>query len=196
MKLAFAARILAAAVASSLVVAAQAATVWDESVSGDLSSNGLAPTPLSFSFGPNTILGTTGDSGQGTDRDYFTFSIGANQSLTAITVLGNTAVSGGFSFMGIQSGPQLTVPPSGAGGTNILIGYAHYADSDIGTSILPIITPGNLGSGTYSVWVQDTNGPASYGFDFVISAVPEPGAPTLLLVGALALAAARRRKRR
>ena len=53
---------------------------------------------------------------------------------------------------------------------------------------------GSLGPGTYSVWIQDGNvGTFSYGFDFRVNTVPEPG--TLGMVsGAFALIAFRSRK--
>src|SRR5262245_15406434 len=77
---------------------AHAAMLWDEGVNGDLSNSGLAPTLLTLSPGSNEIVGTTGDGGQGVDRDYFTFTLAPGQSLTSIRLLGNTFVSGSFSF--------------------------------------------------------------------------------------------------
>ena len=156
--------------------------VWDESANGDLSNSGLTPTSLTLSPGSNQILGSTGDGGQGVDRDYFTFTLSQGQALTSIRLLGNTFVSGSFSFIGIQAGPQLTVLPSGAGG-NLLLGWTHYAMGDIGTDLLPVIAPsGALSAGTYSVWVQDTGGPATYGFDLGVTPAPVPLPPSLLLI--------------
>ncbi len=165
---------------------ADAAMLWDESIDGDLSNDGLAPTSLTLNSGSNQILGSTGDGGQGVDRDYFGFTLPQGQALTSIRLLGNTFVSGSFSFIGIQTGPQVTVSPSGAGG-NLLLGWTHYSMGDIGFDILPNITPaGALSPGTYSLWVQDTGGPATYGFDFgVTSVVPLP--PSILLMASTLL---------
>ena len=156
---------------------ANAAMVWDESVNGDLSNNGLAPTSLTLNVGSNQIVGSTGSG----DLDYFNFTLSAGQTLTSIRLLNNTLVSGQFSFLGMQAGPQVTVSPSGAG-SQALLGWTHYATGDAGLDLLPRITAsGVLPAGTYSVWVQDTGGPADYGFDFgVTSVVPLP--PSLLLL--------------
>src|SRR5882724_1688564 len=106
-----------AAVLASVAVAggAHAATIWDEASNGDLSNDGLSPTPLVMSVGSNRVLGTTGNSGQGTDRDYFKFTVPVGAKLTSIVLLPNTAISGSVSFIGIQAGPQLTVTPTGGG---------------------------------------------------------------------------------
>ena len=72
--------------------------VYDESVDGDLSGSGLAPTAVSLVLGLNTIqgaIGTTGalpSIGDGTfatnggsrDTDFFTFTLSPGQIVTAI----------------------------------------------------------------------------------------------------------------
>ena len=157
---------------------AHAATVWDEASNGDFSNDGLTPTPLVSAVGSNVILGATGNSGQGVDRDYFKFTVPTGAALTSIFLLPNTSVSGSVSFIGVQPGPELTVTPSGVG-VERLLALGHYGSDQIGTDLLPAIEIGStrpLPSGTYSVWVQDTGGPASYGFDFVMRSLP-PAAP-------------------
>ena len=55
--------LLAMAMATAMAMtttAAQAVVVWDESVSGDLSNSGLAPTALALSPGSNVVRGMTG----------------------------------------------------------------------------------------------------------------------------------------
>ena len=178
MKLSIVLECLAIGVLSMGVATAHAATVWDEASNGDLANDGLTPTPLLVAPGSNLVLGLTGAGAQGVDRDYFKFTVPAGSTLTSIRLLGNTAVSGGVSFIAIQRGPQLTVSPEGAGAGQ-LIAQGHYGNDLIGSDLLPFIQLAPLGplqSGTYSVWVQDTGGPASYGFDFVLSAVAAPAA--------------------
>ena len=180
---------------------AQAGIVWNESINGDFSSNGLAPSAVNVAVGTNTILGATGNPGSGVDRDYFKITVPNGSVLSAVNLLSSTTISGGASFMGIQPGPQLTVTPSG-GGVENLIAIGHYSLDQIGTNILPDMiigtNNGTLPSGTYSVWVQELGGPVSYGFDFVITPVAAESladAPipswtyavlTLILIGVMA----------
>lgn len=189
---------LLAAMACCGALTAQAAITWNEDNNGDLSGDRLAPSALSVGLGSNLVLGTTGNDGSGVDRDYFSFIVPDGAVLNAIQVLGNTSVSGGASFFAIEAGPQILTTPTGFGVENLL-GFAHYTNSDIGTDILPLIAVGFRGalpSGQYSVWVQDTGGTASYGFDFQIAAVPESSNVAMLLAGLGLLSFVSRRKSR
>lgn len=184
--------------------AAQAATVWDEATQGDLSGNGLAPTPLALQPGSNLLLGSTGRGSAGVDRDYFVFTLAEGFQLDAVTLLEGSTFLGqqSLSFIGVQAGPQVTVSPTGGSATGLL-GWYHYGPNDPGTDILPLIgfgfgATGFLGplpAGTYAFWIQDTgSGTANYRFDFAVSAVPEPAAAWLLAAGLAALALRRRRR--
>jgi hypothetical protein len=169
--------------------------IWNEGVSGDLSNNGLAPTVLTVSPGANDVYGTTGkDATTGTiDRDYFTFTVPQGLELTAITVLPGTETLGtlGESFIGIESGSQVTVSTAATTAAGLL-GWDHYGAADIGVDILPLMGASDLGStgftgwlpaGTYSFWVQEASvGSVNYGFDFTV-ATPEPATWTMLLTG-------------
>ena len=184
-------------IATALLVAtaasAQAATTWNEASDGDLANSGLAPTPLTFAVGHNTVLGTTGNPGNGVDRDYFRFTVPAGAVLSELWLLPNTSISGGSSFFGIQAGPQLTVTPTG-GGIEAFYGFNHYDNSMVGNNILVAMVGAGkapIPAGTYSVWVQETGGPASYGLDFVITQVPEPATVLSLGFGLLGLACRR-----
>lgn len=182
------------AVGAALALASQArAAGWDESVHGDLSDDGLAPTALIFGAGSNAVIGVTGNDGSGIDRDYARFTVPDGWQLDAITVLPNTAVSGGSSFFAIQSGSQVTAAPNGEGAA-ALLGYAHFGNDAIGQNLLPLILLGGtsaLPSGSYAIWVQETGGLASYGFDFVLSPVPEPASAAMLSAGLLLLSLTR-----
>jgi hypothetical protein len=174
--------------------AAHGDTIYNESVSGDLSNNGLAPTVLTVSPGSNDVYGTTGKSTAGViDRDYFTFTVPQGLELTAITVLPGTQTLGtlGASFIGIESGPEVTVSTAATTATGLL-GWFHYDTGDIGVDILPLMGTSGLGStgftgwlpaGTYSFWVQEASaGTVPYGLEFTV-ATPEPASWTMLLTG-------------
>ena len=170
------------------------ATIYDESTMGDLSNNGLSPTFLNFSPGSNTVRGTTG---QGTivDRDYLTFLVPQGFAVISLIELANTTVGAAVSFIGIEQGNALTVPTNAQTAAG-LVGWTHYGATTTDTDLLPAMSLSSLGSsgfsgplgpGTYSVWIQDGNvGTFSYGFDFRLAAVPEPGTLGMVL-GALAL---------
>ncbi len=51
---------------------AHAGTIYDETVSGDFSNDGLSPTSLAFGLGSNEVFGATGRAiaGGPVDRDY------------------------------------------------------------------------------------------------------------------------------
>ena len=182
--------------------ASQAATVWNESVSGDFSNLGTAPTLLSVGVGPNLIIGTTGRINGVVDRDYFSFTVPAGQQLDTLTVMPGTTALGvsALSFIAIQSGGQVTVNPAG-GSPAGLMGYWHFGENDIGSDILGVMgtSPGASGfitplpAGRYAFWIQDTGtGTASYRLEFGVIAVPEPAAALLLLAGLGAVALKRR----
>jgi hypothetical protein len=183
---------------------AAAATIYDEAVSGDLSGSGLTPTSLSVSAGSNQVFGTTGrDAVTGVDRDYFTISVPSGYQFVSLIELPGTSVVGSLSFLGIQSGSQVTVATNAPDATGLL-GWTHFNAAGINTDLLPAIgvpvagstgfTP-PLGAGAYAFWIQDTGaGSSSYGFDIVIAPVPEPGTAAGVLLGLIALGVARARR--
>ena len=185
-------QLAALALLCSAALSTSAATVWDEDIAGDFSNNGLSPTMVAMGIGSNLIFGTSGNGGAGVDRDYFRFTVPVGTVLASLTLLPETTVSGSASFIAIQAGPQITAAPTGAGAENLL-GYAHYGTDLIGQDLLATQFTGALGSGTYSVWIQDTGGPVNYGLDFAITPVPEPSQWLMTLVGLLGLARLRRR---
>ena len=177
---------------------AHAATAWDEAASGDLSNSGLTPTPLTLVVGANLVSGATGRVSGVVDRDYFSFTLPAGHQLDSLTLLpGSNALGGsGLTFIGVQTGAQMTVSPTGGSATGLL-GWWHYSTNEIGTDILPLIGQGlgaigfvdALPAGSYTFWVQDTGtGVANYRYELSVSAVPEPAGIFLLMAGAMALA--------
>src|SRR5436305_3436274 len=95
------------------------ATIYTESVQGDFSNSGSTPTSLTLELGSNQIFGTTGLGGSGLDRDYFTITIAPNQALTGLMVLPGTT-AGGVSFIGLQAGPQVTLPTNASTAAGLL----------------------------------------------------------------------------
>jgi len=172
------------AMSVGLLSVAQASIVYQESVSGDFSGNGLTPTSISVALGSNQIFGSTGrDTSSIVDRDYLTFTVPVGALWSGLLVLPGTTTIGNLGFIGLQAGNQVTVgtAPANAAG---LLGYRHYNAADINTDILAEIgTAGNsstgftppLGGGTYALWIQETgSGTSNYGFDIVLTAAPEP----------------------
>ena len=175
---------------------AHAAVIYNESVSGDLSNSGLNPTVISVAPGSNQVFGTTGKNPATLiiDRDYFTFTVPNGLSLTAVTVLPGTKNLGphGDSFIGLEAGPEVTVLTTATTAAGLL-GWDHYDSGDIGNNILPDMGSaglgatgftGPLGAGTYSFWIQEASvGTVPYGFDFTLTAAPEPDSwPVVLAV--------------
>ena len=188
---------------------------WDEAANGPFSSNGLAPTPVTFVTGTgNEVLGVDGRAVAGgtVDRDYFTFTVPTGSALAAIIVLPGTQSAspptGGsdISFIAIEAGNQITLPVTATDATGLL-GWRHFSPADIGQDILPAMGTSDmgatgfippLGAGTYSVWIQETGVCGSdlchYGFDFVLA--PEPTSGALVLSGLAVLAGLRWSRRR
>ncbi len=156
-------RTMALILAASLFSAGALAAGYSEKKSGDLADSGLTPTVVKLKLGDNVVSGKYGTKNGDTDRDYFTVKIPVGQQLAAITLEPETLVGINVSFIGIQKGKQVTVPPVG-GTPDDLLGYTLYGTDDEGTDILPAIGQGNgakgfvppLGPGTYSFWVQET----------------------------------------
>lgn len=171
---------------------AAAATVYDESVLGDLSDSNLLPTAIALNNGANSIIGSINNSPL--DRDFFTFDIGAGQSLTGF-VLEQYDSTEDQSFLAIQSGPGI----SSLTDASALLGSAlvgAFAGAQAGDDVLDDLGAafpggagfsGPLGPGTYTVWFQEVSAPVDYTFNLQV--VPIPAAIWLMLSGLLGLAA-------
>jgi hypothetical protein len=166
---------------------AQGQTLWNESLSGDLSNNQSAPSTFSLASGLNAVIGTVG----GTDsQDWITLTVPAGLQLRSLTLAAYSSadVQG---FTGVQSGTAFMGSP---GVASSYLGYAHYgtaADNGslptanlAGVDILPIMgnttaAPGSLGftpplgSGSYVFLIQQLGSATSYEFDYGVTAIPE-----------------------
>jgi hypothetical protein len=119
-------------------------------------------------------------------------------------VLIDAYVGGAFSFVGMQAGPALTVPPDNWSIETPLLGWAHFGSASIGRDLLPemAVSPGSVGfttplpSGTYSLWIMELDNSESYRYRFGIEVVAVPGPGALATVAMLARAFPRQEVRR
>jgi hypothetical protein len=165
--------------------------IHDETVSGDLSNNNLAPTALNFGVGLNVVSGQMGRPGTGPiDRDIFSFTVLPGTALNGIEILRflPTSVPGpSGSFFALAGGTSINVTNASTHLSNIIVNgtggifdeLAAGAFSDLigQTSGLGFSTP--LGAGTYTAWFQELSSVVSYQIGFNITPVPEASAYSL-----------------
>ena len=212
------------ALAAALMLSAPttAATVWDETVDGDLSSNPLAPTAVVVALGFNDVLGSAGaalvlgaptfDPTTGApnfDMDFLTFMVPTGyilKSLVPVNIVFAESTDT-KAFIGLEGGTQITAAtnfPYSTGALGLL-GWLHVAASDVGTDILPAMGVSGMGAtgfspplpaGGYTLWIQDDL-PVSYDLRIEIAGVPELSTWAMLLAGfgGLGLAGDRRARK-
>jgi hypothetical protein len=170
---------------SATVLFAQGRILWDESVNGRLATSYTTPTSFgNLATGTNSILGSVEavpfEFGWIGTNDYFTFQLPDGFQMESAS---------------LQINQQILVWLGTANFDN-QIGYQVTGTSE---ELLPYFGGQPLTSGGYSMYLSDQylqNDPTSvnYRFDFVVSAVPEPGTWALLALGsALFWSFARRR---
>jgi hypothetical protein len=194
-----------------LLVAANSAGVraasYNESVSGDISNNQAAPTPLALTVGLNSIIGTVnGSAGDSQDFIELTVPAGAvmtsyvNAAYSSSDLQGFTGFQAGSSFVG---SPFLATSYAGFAhfGSNATGNGAGAAANTVGQNLLPapymadpsVVAQGAtgfsppLGPGNYTFLIQQLGAATSYEFD--VTVVPEPGSLCLMTVGGLLLVA-------
>ena len=158
---------------ATVAVPAGAGVVWNEGISGDLSSNESNPTSVSFSVGSNQIIGSV--NGSPVDRDYITFTIGAGQTLAHVNLIALSPDN--IAFTAFNSGSTSFIP---SGATNgLFLSGIHITAADVGFDLLPFYDTRNvttnslpsasLGPGTYCWLIQQTSPVLqSYTVEFVI----------------------------
>ncbi len=185
-----------AAALLTLTASAATASIYDETVEGDLSNDRFAPTSLSLDLGLNTVSMDVIDSNNSIgDLDYFTFSIGAGQSIDSITILDSSNPAGGFdsaAFVGLAFDSFFDFDPINFTGDG-LVGFVITDPGVVGTDVLTDLSDGlnSLGQGDYSFWVQQT-GEDLTRVSLGINVVPTPASGALF--GVLALATTVRRR--
>src|SRR6185503_6289274 len=171
---------------ASLAFPASAAIVHDEGVSGDISTNEAAPTPMVFAIGANTVIGSVRNGGTPADpRDYLTFTIPAGSMLAQLNLVAFAPTN--IAFASFNTGNTSFIP-SFATDPFFLAGI-HINTSEIGLDLMGQFVccavtsnalPGPfLGPGTYTFLIQQTsNITTTYTLDFVMQAAVPVDAST------------------
>lgn len=177
--------------------------LYNESISGDLSDNNLAPTSLGpVIVGINDVIGSTVS--VPIDLDFWTIQIPSNHVLASIVLLDYQNNGSPPSFFALAAGNQIPVlndPAVLLGATLVGVGPGRSvgddvlddlaARTDIGGS--PQFS-GPLGAGTCTFWYQETNGDTNWAFSFNVSAIPEPAAGSFAILMSLGLCFRRRNR--
>lgn len=193
------------AVLAGLCALTPTLSAYDESMDGDLSTDPLAPTPLSFSLGLNSVTGSVVAAAD--TRDYFTFDIVPGQLLTGIFLADYTDLdvggNGNRGFIHIDDGTSSVIPSAGT--SSDFLGGSHLdrlifptATDNVLTTLSGAPQGGTgfaapLGPGSYTINVQQT-GPQTTGYTLDFEVIPEPTTAALVGLGALALSLRLRRR--
>jgi len=199
------------AIVSMLVATAPAkATDYNEAISGDLSNNQAAPTPLTLSLGSNAIIGSV--TGSSDSQDWIVFTIQPGFVMNSFVNAAYTS-SDTQGFTGFQFGSAFVGSTFAAAS---YAGYAHFGTgatnpstpmSTVGVDLLPLMADPNvaqgasgftppLQAGTYSFLIQQLGSATNYQFDISVAAVPEPASVWLFGLGSVGMLAMVRRRRR
>ena len=118
------------------------------------------------------VAGTTGGDGSGgatngTDADYFSFTLAEGETVTSITVAQAAPAPGNGSFLGYVAGTAF------AGQTEADIdAFVIFADGSEIVGAFPA-----LGSGDHAFWIQEVAGEADYSLTFTVTAEDAPAGP-------------------
>jgi hypothetical protein len=189
---------LASAVA--LISTAASGANYDEALLGDLSGVPAAPSSWNLTAGTNILKGSAGTS---SDYDIVSLTIPAGHRLDTLT-LDAYQIQGYASFLGLQTGSTWTAGLGWSVNGEALLGWDLFDVGMVGTNRLPSIAlNGNtiapqftppLGSGSYTMLLQDTASTYNYQFTFNVSAVPEPATAGIAAIGFLAIGRLARRR--
>ena len=117
---------------------AQAASLWNESIDGDLSDIGAAPTQLApLMLGSNTLSATFNAGSANPSPDYFTLDIPDGLALSEI-VLKDWQASPTFediAFFAVQSGSVFDFQvPADRSNANGLLGWTHLRSTQVNSN--------------------------------------------------------------
>lgn len=179
-----------------------AATLWDESLSGDLSDTKTTPTALVLAQGTQSIVGTL--DGSGDSQDWISLVVPAGQALSSIKLIsyvstdgqGFTGVQAGSSFVGSEfsassyAGYALFGTAATNGGVVGADLLAIMANPALATGATGLAVP--IGAGTWTFLIQQLGAATAYQFDYEVVPIPEP-TTSLLTTAGLGFLAWRRR---
>ena len=161
---------------------AGAATIWEETIDGDISSNVAAPTVVVLALGSNTIIGSVSNlAANPGERDVITFTIPAGRKLSALKLV--ALAPDNLNFLSFNAGATSFIP-SLATNASFLAGI-HVAAADVGSNLMPAfdnlsvttnsLPAPELPAGTYCFLNQQTSPIIqSYELEFVITEVSVP----------------------
>jgi hypothetical protein len=110
-------------------------------------------------------------------------------------ILTNLQAGGANSFLAVQAGPIMTMPPTSTD-PSPLLGWAHIYNNQLNTNLLPALGLNQgLAPGSYTFWMNETDGTNAYpyGLNFVVETDANPAAvavPAISRFTAVMLAAA------
>lgn len=148
-----------------------------EEIDGDLSDDRSAPTLLPVGLGSNRVTAT--QQGNPRDIDFFTFTVPQGTVLSGILLQDYDAGPDNLAFLGLQEGDEFTVNPNfPLFGIGDLLGGLVFGVEEEGTDISEAIgsLPGTIGfsgdlpSGDYTFWLNQTGEASTYTLDLQITA--------------------------
>lgn len=162
----------------ALAAAAQAGTLYNETVSGDASGNELAPTNVGvLKVGANTFSGSVNNSGGVDQRDYITFVVPAGHTISAFVL--NSLAPDNIVWTHFDDGATSVIP--GPGTAALMLAGAHLSTEPDNTNVFPyyqtgsaqlLAGPGFTGpipAGTYTFLMQQTSPlNSAYSVDFIV----------------------------
>jgi hypothetical protein len=154
---------------------------YDESIAGDLSGQGSAPTTLALDAGENLLLARSGAG----DFDILHLALPAGGMLESVVLESYS----GFrrSFTGIQQGQTWTAGLGFSVNAASLLGWTHFGaaagSAGVGNDILDNMGNGSgaigftppLPAGDYTLLFQDTDSAVNFSMTLVVSTESLPG---------------------